>query len=147
MITIFTVVLLASLTYTYFAVSVSNTNNEKVQTSTATMSLEFDDGDNGTGNLETRIKLIRNDALGNYSWDTSDSSVNYGYGVNDWTQADLMQELNGDYLNTSLNANTNWYNGYNNEQTGVFDYTKRLGTSAQSLIGDTKWYLGGQVLT
>ena len=99
--------------------------------------------DDGTGNQETRIKLVRNDALGNYSWDTSASNVNSGWGVNDWTQADLKNELNGDYLNTSLNANTNWYNGRNNAQTGVFDYTKRLSATAQSLIGDAKWYLGG----
>ena len=99
--------------------------------------------DDGTGNKETRIKLIRHDALGNYSWDSSSSNVNYGNGVNDWTQADLKNELNGDYLNTSLNANTNWYNGQNNAQTGVFDYTKRLNAAAQNLIGDAKWHLGG----
>ena len=99
--------------------------------------------DDGTGNLETRIKLVKKDSLGSYSWDSSESSVNSGRGVNDWTQADLKNELNGDYLNTSLNANTNWYNGQNNSQTGVFDYTKRLNAAAQSLIGDAKWYLGG----
>ncbi len=99
--------------------------------------------DDGTGNLETRVKLIRKDALGDYSWDTSASNVNSGWGVNDWTQADLKNELNGDYLNTSLNANTNWYNGTNNSQSATFDYTKRLSASAQSLIGDAKWYLGG----
>ena len=99
--------------------------------------------DDGTGNQETRIKLVRATSLGNYSWDTSDSSVNGGYGVNDWTQADLKNELNGDYLNTSLNANTNWYNGSNNTQTATFDYTKRLSASAQDLIDNAKWYLGG----
>ena len=99
--------------------------------------------DDGTGVTETRIKLIRATSLGYYSWDTSDSSVNSGFGVNDWTQADLKNELNGDYLNTNLNANTNWYNGSNNTQTATFDYTKRLSASAQELIGDAKWYLGG----
>ena len=99
--------------------------------------------DDGTGNLETRIKLIRSASLGNYSWDSSSSKVNSGWGVNDWTQADLKNELNGDYLNTSLNANTYWYNGLNNTQTATFDYTKRLSATAQSLIGDTKWHLGG----
>ena len=69
--------------------------------------------------------------------------VNSGYGVSDWSQADLMQELNGDYLNTNLSANTMWYNGYNNQKTGEYDYTKGLKASAQSLIGNTKWYLGG----
>lgn len=98
--------------------------------------------DDGTGVLETRIKLVRKDSLGSYSWDTSDSSVNQGYGINDWTQADLMQELNVDYLNTGLNANTTWYNGRNNGKTEVFDYTKVLTNNSQELIGNAKWYLG-----
>ena len=99
--------------------------------------------DDGTGNLETRIKLIRNDSLGSYSWDSSASNINEGKGINDWTQADIKNELNGDYLDTTLTENTNWYNGENNAQTGVFDITKRLSLTAQSLIGDAKWYLGG----
>ena len=99
--------------------------------------------DDGTGKKETRIKLVRNDALGNYSWDSSESSVNSGYGVNDWTQADLMQELNGDYLNTSLTANTMWYNGESNQKTGEYDYTKGLKSEAQAQIGNAKWHLGG----
>ena len=99
--------------------------------------------DDGTGVTETRIKLIRATSLGNYSWDTSDSSVNSGYGVNDWTGADLMTELNGDYLNTSLNTNTTWYNGPGNQKTASFNYTDRLSQSAQNQIGDAKWYLGG----
>ena len=99
--------------------------------------------DDGTGNQETRIKLVRNDSLGKYSWDTSSSNINGGWGVNDWTQADLKNELNGDYLDTSLTANTNWYNGDNNTQSATFDYTKRLSATAQSLIGAAKWHLGG----
>ena len=55
-----------------------------------------------------------------------------------------MQELNGDYLDTILTANTMWYNGYNNQKTSEYDYTKGLKSSAQILIGNTKWYLGGQ---
>jgi len=97
--------------------------------------------DDGTGNLETRIKLIRATSLGNYSWDSSE--INNGYGVNDWTQADLKNELNGDYLDTSLVSNPNWYNGGYNEKNAIFDISKRLGTGAQELIGDAKWYLGG----
>jgi len=102
--------------------------------------------DDGTGVTETRIKLIRGSSLGNYSWDTSTSGVNgatSNYGINDWTQADLKNELNGDYLNTNLNANTMWYNGSSDQQSATFDYTKRLSTGAQELIGDAKWYLGG----
>ena len=99
--------------------------------------------DDGAGKKETRIKLVRNDSLGNYSWDSSESSVHYGYGVNDWTQADLMQELNGDYLDTTLTTNTIWYNGSSNQKTAEYDYTKGLKAVAQSQIGNAKWHLGG----
>ncbi len=86
---------------------------------------------------ETRIKLVRA-SLGNYSWDTGNTN-----GINDWTQADIKNELNGDYLDTTLSADTMWYNGLNNQQTGVYDHTKGLTLSSQNLIDDALWYLGG----
>ena len=103
--------------------------------------------DDGTGNLSSRIKLVKSNLLGNYSWDTSTSSINQGRGINDWSQADLMSELNGDYLNTNLSSNTMWFNGVNNTQTGSFDYTKVLNSSAQGLIGNAKWNLGSEEFT
>ena len=63
------------------------------------------------------IKLVKSETLGNYSWDTSQSGVNSGWGINDWTQSDLKNELNGDYLNSNLTENTTWYNGQNNKKT------------------------------
>ena len=99
--------------------------------------------DDGTGKKETRIKLVRKDSLGSYSWDSSASNINFGDGVNDWTQADLKNELNGNYLDTTLNTNPNWYNGSNNTQTAEYDYTKGLSQAAQSQIRNAKWYLGG----
>ena len=100
--------------------------------------------DDGTGKKETRIKIIRNMPLSEYySWDSSSSDINSGYGVNDWTQADLMKELNGDYLNYNLTENKYWYNGRDNSKTGVYDYTSGLKQDAQEIIGKTKWYLGG----
>ena len=94
------------------------------------------------GTKEKRIKLIRNESLENYSWDSSASSVNSVYGVNEWSQADLKTELNGDYLNSSLSSNTTWYNGRSNAKTATFDKSKVLKSSAQSLIDDSVWYLG-----
>ena len=55
----------------------------------------FKDIDDGTGTKETRIKIARNESIGNYKWD--DDS-------NDWTVATLNTYLNGDYLN-SLTSN------------------------------------------
>ena len=99
--------------------------------------------DDGTGNLEMRIKLIRNSSLGRYVWDTSEINVNSGTGVNDWTQADLMRELNGDYLNTTLTEDTMWFSSDENLKEEIYNHNLGLKSSAQSLIYNAKWYLGG----
>ena len=150
--------------YVYF--NCSTTNPEEMNSSTCETWRIIgltNNVDDGTGKKETRLKLIRKDSLGSYSWDTSTSSsssttedpaVNSGYGINQWGPstnyttntaypgADLMQELNGDYLDLTLSANTTWYNGSNNTKTATFDYTKRLKESAQKMIGNAVWYTG-----
>ena len=91
------------------------------------------------GVFDGRVKIIRNESIGTYSWDASDSSINYGYGVNEWSQSDIKEELNGDYLNYILNQDAQWkyYSG-----TQAFDHHKVLKQSAQELIEDATWYLG-----
>ena len=71
------------------------------------------------------------------------------YGINQWGAsgtyegADLMRELNGDYLNSSLSANANWYNNSNNSLgNGNFNKNYVLKASAQELIGEAIWYTG-----
>ncbi len=102
-----------------------------------------------TGKIERKIKLVRNESLGSYSWD---ATGNNDYGFNNWTEADLMKELNGDYLNTALTANkTNWYNSYYDStlkkivlhQTGEFDYTKVIKSNYQNMISESVWNIGG----
>ena len=48
-----------------------------------------------SGQSEKRLKIIKDEPLGNMAWDTADS--------NDWTKASLNTYLNGEYYN-SLNA-------------------------------------------
>ena len=79
-----------------------------------------------------------------------DTSKNNNYGLNDWTQSDLMKELNGDYLDTTLTANkTNWYNSYWSSsglvfrQEGVFDYEKVIKEKYQAMISEIVWNIGG----
>jgi len=82
------------------------------------------DVDDGTSKVEQRVKLIRNESIGDLAWDTS--TYNSGYGINEWTQADLKILLNeGDYYNR--------LNTYS---------TTGLTTEAKRLIGNAKWYLG-----
>ena len=102
------------------------------------------------GVFDNRVKLVRKDSIGNFSWDTSDTHGNSGYGINQWGPsgtyegADLMRELNGDYLNYNLSANANWYNGSNNSLgSGNFNKNYVLKESAQELIGEATWYTGG----
>ena len=105
--------------------------------------------DDGTGKKETRVKLIRNEAIGQYSWDTSDSSVNDGDGVNEWSQADLMKLLNPGYESESVggslyynNSSGNCYSSRNNG-TKACDFTSSgLKTNLKKLIGNTLWHTG-----
>ena len=106
-----------------------------------------------SGVTSKKLKLVRDESLGSFSWD---ATGNNNYGFNDWTEADLMSELNGDYLNTALTANkTNWYNSYSDSstnkptfrQTGVFDYTKVIKSNYQNMISESVWNIGGNSYT
>ena len=105
--------------------------------------------DDGTGKKETRLKLIRNESIGNYSWDTSDSSVNNGYGVNEWSQADLMKLLNPGYESESVggslyynNSSGNCYSSLNNATTSCDFTSSGLKTNLKNLVGNTLWHTG-----
>ena len=55
-----------------------------------------------SGNTEKLMKIVRNEQFSTgMSWDSSESSVNNGWGVNEWSQADLMTMLNTYYIGTS----------------------------------------------
>ena len=100
-----------------------------------------------SGVTSKKIKLVRNESLGEFSWD---ATGNNNYGFNDWTKADLMKKLNGDYLNTSLTLNTTWYNSYYDSstkkpvlrQTGVFNYTNVIKSNYQKMISESIWTIG-----
>ena len=107
---------------------------------------------------ESLVKIVRNDSLGNYSWDSSESSINGGYGVNEWSQADLMYELNCDgsgskaycrddiiegYLSNLTTGTTKWYNSYNNSKNGTYDYSKNIRSLSIDKVAKVRWNLGG----
>ena len=95
------------------------------------------------GKLAKKIKLVRNEKLGNYSWDSSESSKNLGRGFNDWTTSDLKAKLNGDYLEPSKTGTTTWYNGQSNSKNGIFDYTNSIKYNYKNMIDEVVWNLGG----
>ena len=98
----------------------------------------------GNEKKESLVKIVRNDSLGNYSWDSSSSDKNSGYGINEWSQADLMTELNTDYINPSPTSETTlWYNGSNNAKNGTYDYSKNIKSSWVDKVANVRWNLGG----
>ena len=105
--------------------------------------------DDGTVKRESRIKLIRDESIGRYSWDSSESSVNSGYGVNEWSQADLMKLLNPGYESESIggslyynNSSGNCYSSGNNGTEACDFTTTGLKTNLKNLVGNTLWHTG-----
>ncbi len=107
--------------------------------------------DNGTGKYESKLKIMREESISGYSWDTSSTSVNSGYGINQrgesgtYEGADLMRLLNSGYsgVHGSLywnRKNGTCYNGYNNLSTHCDFSETGLTEEAKSMIGDAKWY-------
>ena len=83
------------------------------------------------------IKLVRNEKLGELSWDSSDSSINAGWGVNEWSQADLKE-----YLNTMYYGGTS-VTCYNDEgNTTTTCPTGSLNSNAKSMINNYTWNTG-----
>ena len=68
------------------------------------------------GKVENRIKIIRDESIGNIYWNTTRDTITNSN--NNWTTATLNTFLNNDYYNT-------------------------LTSDAQNMIGTTKYYLGG----
>lgn len=71
--------------------------------------------DNGKGKKELRLKLVRNESLGNYAWDSS--SYNSGNGVNEWSTSTIQNMLNDTYYSS-------------------------LSESAQQFMDVAKWHTG-----
>ena len=115
--------------------------------------------DDGTGKIENRIKIIREESIGNYSWDTSDSAINSGYGINQWGEsgsyegADLMRLLNPGYEGESISNSLYWNRGsgtcYNDNKNGTTtcDFSSTgLTENAKEMIEDAVWYTSASSL-
>ena len=102
------------------------------------------------GVFDGKVKIMRGSQIGTYSWDTSDSSTNSGYGVNEWSQADLMKLLNSGYETESVGGSLYWnaksgtcYSN-NNNSTKACDFTSTgLKENTKNLIAETTYYTRG----
>ena len=104
----------------------------------------FNNIDDGTGNKETRLKIIRNEPIGEYSWDNKGDGTGSStseYGSNDWSDSALQIVLNeGAYWNRTSGECPYGQNG----ATTPCDFsTNGLTEEAKTMISDAKWNLGG----
>ena len=96
----------------------------------------FDSSSHGkTG--EHLTKIIRNDSLGGYAWDKSNS--------NNWATSSLYNLLNTNYYNaTDGTSGGNCYQ-YSTTITGNCDYTETgLQSEYRNMVESVTWYLGGK---
>ena len=109
--------------------------------------------DDGTGNKEERIKIIRDERIGRYLWDNKlrgIGSSTSSSGSNNWSDARLNYLLNPRYESEEIGGSLYWnsgsgtcYSGFSNA-TESCDFTSTgLKEEAKNMIGDTLWYLGG----
>ena len=105
--------------------------------------------DDGKGNKSDRVKLIRSETIGNYSWDTNESGINGGFGVNEWSQADLMKLLNPGYESESVGGSLYWnsgsgrcYNNQNNVTTSCNFTSTGIKEKLKNMLGDAVWNTG-----
>ena len=103
------------------------------------------------GVFDGKIKLMRNETIGKYSWDTSASSVNSGSGVNEWSQADLMKLLNPGHESESVGGSLYYnsksgtcYSGQSNATTSCnFTSTGIKNDTTRNMIADITYNTGG----
>ena len=101
------------------------------------------------GVFGNNVKLVRSEKLGNLSWDSSDSSINKGNGINQWGEstygdgsyyegADLQVYLNKMYYGGDTTVTC--YDGYQNST--ITCPTNTLDRTAKLLIDKHTWSLG-----
>ena len=103
------------------------------------------------GVFDKKVKIMRGSVIGSYSWDSSARGTNAGYGVNEWSQADLMKLLNSGYDSESVGGSLYWnaksgtcYSGYNNGTTSCdFTSTGLKNDTTRNMIAETTYYTRG----
>ena len=106
------------------------------------------------GVFDGKVKIMKNESIGEYSWDSSASDENNGNGVNEWSQADLMKLLNGGYESESVGGSLYWnaksgncyYGRYN--ETDSCNFTSKgfkglKNDTTRNLIAETTYYTRG----
>ncbi len=100
------------------------------------------------GIFGNNVKLIRSEKIGNLSWDSSDSTINSGFGVNQWGESKDADGNNYVGANLQIYLNKRYYGGdttikcysrFNMEKTCP---TNILDDIAKTLIDNHIWNTG-----
>ena len=106
------------------------------------------------GVFDGKVKIMRSENIGAYSWDTTASTINGGSGLNDWSTSKLMMLLNGGYTylinNLSRPASLYWnrtsgscYNAGNLGATSCsFTSTGLKNDTTKNMIYETRHNIG-----
>ena len=105
------------------------------------------------GVFDGKVKLIRNESIGKYSWDNKDTTTGAenNYGKNDWTDARLMKLLNPGYDSETIGGSLYYdavsgrcYSEQKNATT-LCDFTSTgiKNQVTRDLMSETTYYLGG----
>ena len=102
------------------------------------------------GIFDDKVKVIRDESIGNFSYDSSSSTINDGHGINEWSQADIMKLLNPGYDNETIGGslwwnreNGNCYNGTGNISLSCNFSLSIASEQFKKLISTNNWFLGG----
>ena len=101
---------------------------------------------------ESLLKIIRAESIGEYSWDSSALGINSGYGVNEWSEADIMKLLNpntvyngtpeiGGSLYWNRDSGSCYTDRYQTNQTCDF-ISSGLNDEAKKKIAKVRWNIG-----
>ena len=96
----------------------------------------FDSTSHGVSNTNL-VKIIRNDSIGGYAWDKSNT--------NDWPNSSLYHLLNDYYYTATDGTSSSYCYQASTSITGNCDYTQiGLQTDYRNMVQtNTTWYLGG----
>lgn len=107
------------------------------------------------GVFDGKVKIMRSESIGAYSWDTTDPTTNSGAGYSDWSTSKLMMLLNSGYTylinNFRRPASLYWNRTsgtcFNAENFGTtscnFTSTGLKNDETKNMISETTYNIGG----
>ncbi len=105
-----------------------------------------------TGKEESLVKIVRAESIGSYTWDSSAPTINSGYGVNEWSDSDIMKLLNPSTIYNGtpvLGESLYWNHGKgscydgDNELYKDCDFTTNgISDEAKNKIAKVRWNTG-----